>query len=243
MIVKKIFDLIFEPIEEEEKQEEVIVDKPLIRHRFAEEPTKTEMSEEERKRAEVKKKDVLDKTFIDADRINKRSGDNYKRDLKPITKYESQPALSPIYGNLDQADSSDNTYVPKRAYKKSSLGTVLSPIYGIVDKNETSEEKEIIEKTNKESVVFAQSNIKPLEENFDDIKPIEMPSEVRAELRNNSQLQSAVSFTPKTPISSILGSPFEDDLREDTHRDITLFDDFEHWCFFLLELKAVACLP
>ena len=37
MNVKKIFDLIFEPVDEQEEAEEVIVDKPLKRHEFKEE--------------------------------------------------------------------------------------------------------------------------------------------------------------------------------------------------------------
>ncbi len=241
MNVKKLFDLIFEPVEEEEDtQEEVIVDRPLVRHEFKrEEPIKkVELTEAEQKRAEVKKKDVLDRAFIDAKQSTKRTSDSYTRktaDIKPITKYESRPAMSPIFGVLEPEEKSSDSpnYVPShRSYtKKSSLGTVLSPIYGVIgQKEDVPEEKEIIEKTNKESIVFAQSNMKPLEDNFDDIRTIEPPKEVRAEMSTKVEEKPVPPLTEGTPIASILDSPLDEDPAEETYismEDITLFDEIE----------------
>ena len=231
MNVKKIFDLIFEPVEDEDKEEEVVVDRPLERHNFTDEAPvqKSEEPEVIIKRPETKKKDVLDKTFISADRgTRQHSLDNYNRKPKPvITKYESQPALSPIFGALDSDKTvNQSNYVPTRSYsKKSSLGTVLSPIYGDIGQKEAVEEKEIIEKTNKEAVVFAQSNVKPLENNFNDIKTVEPPSEVKAEMRAREE-NVVPSISGRTPITAILDNLSEEGLDEEAG-DITLFDVLE----------------
>ncbi len=228
MNVKKILDLIFEPVDDEEEKEEVIVDKPLERHDFKKEvkkapEVKAPSPEVMAKRAEVKKKDVLDRGYAKKYDINieKRT----KKENKPILKYEPQPPMSPIFGILEKAPESDEDdrphFVPSNNTKthKSPLGTVLSPIYGVIGGDDTKEEKEIIAKVEEtKTKVVSQSNIKPLVEDFDTIEMIKVKPEIKVEEKKEEV----------TPISVILEKPSE--VQDETYissEDITLFDDLE----------------
>ena len=227
MNVKKILDLIFEPVDDEEEQAEVIVDTPLERDEFKKvvkkaPEVKVSNTEVIAKRAEVKKKDVLDRGYSKKYDINleKRT----KKENKPLPKYEPQPPMSPIFGVLEKAPEGDDDrphFVPSNNTKthKSSLGTVLSPIYGVIGGEDVKENKVIITKDDdSKTKVVSQSNIKPLADDFDTIEMIKVKPEVKAEEKKEEV----------TPISVILERPSE--VQDETYissEDITLFDDLE----------------
>ena len=232
MNVKKIFDLIFEPVEDEE-EEKVIVDKPLESQAFKKQEKKTEIKPLNNaqivsdKRAEIKKKDVLDRNFQRFDISAEDKKKTKKTELKPITKYESQPAMSPIYGILDEngeakSEPSPN-YAPsaKPRSKKSPLGTVLSPIYGVLGQNDPKEEKEIIAKDEDiKTKVVPQSNVEPLAESFDDIKVIK--AEIKEDdLEVKKQMADSIKETSYT---EVLKRPSTEEETYISSEDITLFD-------------------
>lgn len=230
MNVKKILDLIFEPVDDEE----VVIDKPLERHEFKKEvkkevpkivtPKVPQSDEMIAKRAEIKKKDVLDRTY--AKRFDVSAEQKRPRHIeKPITKYEPQPALSPIFGVLEKAEDEKESrphYVPSSntTTHKSPLGTILSPIYGVIGTENEKEEKEIIKKEdNVKTIIAEQSNVEPLAEDFDTIEMIK----VQPEIKSFDKKEDSVSIT------TILQKP-SDSTEDETYissEDITLFDDLE----------------
>ena len=151
--MKKIMDLIFEPIEEEKEEK---IDIPNIVSKTSEIKTSVK---EVKKVAPITysepKKEVV-KNVKENDVLSRKSVSHISIDVtpkKPIRKveydkdykYESQPALSPIFGIIESKGSHPKFTAPNitgQKTTKSKIGTILSPIYGAIEADKEEDLKQ-----------------------------------------------------------------------------------------------------
>lgn len=109
--------------------------------------------------------------FIDYDNVGAKKEESVEtRETNPVydENYVAQPALSPIFGNIDknqkkQEVPADVNYAAVEKPGSSYLGTVLSPIYGYESSPNMKEEK-------KEEPTFEELK-EVTDEEFDDVFP------------------------------------------------------------------------
>ncbi len=157
--MKKIMDLIFEPVEDEKDEKidipEIMTRAKVTRQKKRETQTSSSRSQSKTEpvvlneqvkdaRTKLKENDVLSKpkaSHISIDVTPKKAirKVEYDKDYK----YESQPALSPIFGVIESKGNHPKFTAPSitgTQATKSKIGTILSPIYGQID-NEKEEIK------------------------------------------------------------------------------------------------------
>ncbi len=136
-----------------------------------EEPKKVEVVKKPVEQVKVETKPVnSNSAFINYDETKDvKNEEKEVRETNPVydENYVAQPALSPIFGNIDKTAKKqevhvDVTHTPIEKPGSSYLGTVLSPIYGYESNPNVPEVKH--EETKEEVVEM-------VEENFDDVFP------------------------------------------------------------------------
>ena len=153
--MKKIMDLIFEPVEDE-KDEGIDIPEMLTRPKESKQE-KSEANSLKLKAAStlreapkdvktmLKENDVLARpktSHISIDVTPKRV--IHKVEYDKDYKYESQPALSPIFGVIESKGNHPKFTAPNitgNQVTKSKIGTILSPIYGAIDSDKDEEVK------------------------------------------------------------------------------------------------------
>lgn len=177
-IKQRFLDILFE---DDEVEEPVRKPKPKandnkykasdILYGKKEEPKKVEVVKKEVKAepAVIEKPTNSNSAFINYDDAKAIKEEKVERETNPVydENYVAQPALSPIFGNIDKTAKKQEVHVDTNrvAVEKpgsSYLGTVLSPIYGYESNPNI---KEIKSEPVKEEVVEV------VEENFDDVFP------------------------------------------------------------------------
>ncbi|MBR2802260.1 MAG: hypothetical protein IKE21_06680 [Erysipelotrichaceae bacterium] len=140
--MKKLIDLLFEPEEEEGK---VVVEAPLEEVKPLAEPVKQPVQEARPAPVKTEEKKTEKKrsgSFIDLDELQvrkpapkKEKEAEKKEEVRP---YESQPAISPIFGYVDKEKTGEPVLHTPQIKKDSGsvLGTVYSPFYGVIPQKE-----------------------------------------------------------------------------------------------------------
>ena len=140
--MKKLIDLLFEP--EEEGDEKVVVEAPLEPVKPLAEPVKQPVKDEKPapvKTEEKKNEKKRSGSFIDIDELQVRKPSVKKEEEKKkeeVRPYESQPAISPIFGYVDKEKAGEPVLHTPQIKKDSGsvLGTVYSPFYGVIPQKE-----------------------------------------------------------------------------------------------------------
>lgn len=171
---QRFLDILFEDDEDdaainEEPKEKVVREVPRVKASdllYGKKENKPLIIKEEKK-IEPKVEQVAPK-----EKVNKETFINYAEDIKENTKHEvrsqsvdeiyiSQPALSPIFGNVekDKKNKKDETvsvdYASVDKPNSNHLGIVLSPIYGY----DTAKVEEVKEPVKKKEESFKDKDI------------------------------------------------------------------------------------